>query len=999
MNLKNTYLLILALFLTSISQAQIRETPFDVEKINTDKIGEAVLKNASFDWTEITILLSDRVDAEAMRKRFDAENTSLEVRTETMINTLKQKAASTQPDLLEKLSASPYVDKSSIHQYWIVNLIKVRVNLKVLETLSNLPEVAFIDLNSALFLEEHTTESCEDRVEGIMAINNTEPGLRAINAPAMWALGYTGFGTKALSIDTGVDPTHPSYNYKYEGLFSNDAQAWFDFNGQTNTPNDCNGHGTHTVGTMLGLDRENNDTIGVAFDATWMGAQAICGGGSADNIASFQWAMDPDNNASTINDMPTVICNSWYDPSSNSSQCGGTYQNLFDALEAVGIAVVFSAGNDGPSVSTITAPKNVNNDIVSVFCVGALSSSSIASQTIAGFSSRGPSSCGDTGSYLIKPEVSAPGVSIRSADLGGTYSQKSGTSMAAPHVSGAILLLKQAFPTLTGRQMKLALYYSATDLGPVGEDNDYGMGAINVLSAYHYLINQGHIPVSPYANRDLAAQNLDLEEVVCDVNLTVSPTVEMVNLGTDTVFNAVIRYTFSSSLTNTIQWSGIAAPGDTMFIQVNPTTLTEGSYDFEIETELINGLSDERVVNNKLSQTFLLTASEAVTTENTTTCFGSKALLFASHSSTTGNIRWYEDPEGGLSAGTGNSFTIPNLQSDETYFADVVESVAVGKPNDNGNGFPSSNLNAYLEFDCFSPFVLKSVKVYATTTGGRKIVLYDDNGNVLAQKLLSIGQTGEKIVTLNWKISKGENLRIGTEITSGYYMATSDVNYPYEIPDVLSITNSHSGQGIYPFFFDWQIEYGSPCGRVPATALVGTGTIEANFSASTDSLDLSLTNGEISFIDSTQNAVSWFWDFGDGNTSTQQNPTHIYTQPGTYEVHLQTENNVGCNDAMTQEITVMNFPVSTNGVNVLNKNVKIYPNPTNDILNIELNLDNPAEVQFQLFDAVGQLILNQKTANYNNQKTTLNLNDLPSGIYFLQIRMNGNLMTKKVIRY
>jgi subtilisin family serine protease/PKD repeat protein len=997
MKLKHN-LLFIAFFITSIANAQDCDVAFSIMKVNPNKVSANLLASNTKEMQEMTVLLSDRVDVEAMRKQFDAENTPLAERTETVIRTLKQKANATQPLLLEQFRNNPKIDAGSIQSYWIVNMIKIKARLDVIETLSNMPEVAFIDLNSVLALDEFTTES-EDGIEGLNVVNGIEPGLAAINAPAMWALGYTGFGTKALSIDTGVDPNHPAFDYKYHGLFSSNSQAWFDYNGQTDTPNDCDGHGTHTVGTMLGLDRANNDTIGVAFDATWMGSQAICGGGSADNMASFQWAIDPDGDSTTIDDMPTVICNSWYDPSSIGSQCGGMYQNLFDAVEAVGIAVVFSAGNDGPSVSTITAPKNVNNDLVSVFCVGALDGNS-SSLPIASFSSRGPSVCGDTGSYLIKPEVSAPGVNVRSADLNGTYSFKSGTSMAAPHVSGAILLLKQAFPTLTGRQMKLALYFSAIDLGIPGEDNDYGMGAIDVLAAYQYLINQGHIPTNPYSNRDIAAQNLNLPEFLCAANLTISPSVEFVNAGTDTIYNAVIRYTFSSGLTDTIQWSGVAAQGDTLFIQLAPITLSGGFYDFEIESELINGLPDERVLNNKLSKSFLLTASEEVTTQNTTVCSGADALLFANHPSSTGEIRWYAQEEGGAITGNGNSLVLNALTNAETYFADVIETQNIGAVDNNmGSGVNSNSLNHYLEFDCFTPFVLKTVKVYASTTGGRKIVLRDEFGNILAQKLFSVQQIGENTISINWRVSRGENLRLGVDLVSNYYVNTNGAAYPYEVQDVLSIKGSNLSQNQYPFFYDWEIEYGSPCGRVPATALIGSGTIETNFSISTDSLDLSLANSGISFTDATQNATAWFWDFGDGNTSTQQNPTHIYTQPGVYEVYLQTENSTGCSDAMTQTITILNFPVSTNDVNIFINNIKIYPNPTNDILNIELNLDKKSKVQFQIFDAVGKLVLTTSNQSFNTQSTTLDLSNLPLGIYFLQVRIDENVVTKKVVRY
>jgi PKD repeat protein len=240
---------------------------------------------------------------------------------------------------------------------------------------------------------------------------------------------------------------------------------------------------------------------------------------------------------------------------------------------------------------------------------------------------------------------------------------------------------------------------------------------------------------------------------------------------------------------------------------------------------------------------------------------------------------------------------------------------------------------------------------------------------------------------------------LGVDLVSNYYVNTNGAAYPYEVQDVLSIKGSNLSQNQYPFFYDWEIEYGSPCGRVPATASIGSGTIETNFSISTDSLDLSLANSGISFTDATQNATAWFWDFGDGNTSTQQNPTHIYTQPGVYEVYLQTENSTGCSDAMTQTITILNFPVSTNDVNIFINNIKIYPNPTNDILNIELNLDKKSKVQFQIFDAVGKLVLTTSNQSFNTQSTTLDLSNLPLGIYFLQVRIDENVVTKKVVRY
>ncbi|MDO8549312.1 MAG: S8 family serine peptidase, partial [Ignavibacteria bacterium] len=277
-------------------------------------------------------------------------------------------------------------------------------------------------------------------------------------------------------------------------------QAWFDPNTGSPTPTDCDGHGTHTMGTMTGWSPTTGDTVGVAPDAEWIAAKTICSSPITSNcIAAFQWAMDPDGNPGTITDMPDVISNSWFD-SDVSNECSGIYKTTLDAVEAAGIAVIFSAGNNGPGASTITKPKNINTDEVNVFCTAAIDGASYLggnNNPIASFSSRGPSLCGGTGSLLIKPEVSAPGVNVRSSYGSGGYANISGTSMASPHIAGAIALLKQFAPNLTGKQIKLALYNTAKDLGTPGEDNTYGRGLIDVYAAFLSLGTPDTTPPDP----------------------------------------------------------------------------------------------------------------------------------------------------------------------------------------------------------------------------------------------------------------------------------------------------------------------------------------------------------------------------------------------------------------------------------------------------------------------------------------------------------------------
>ena len=203
------------------------------------------------------------------------------------------------------------------------------------------------------------------------------------------------------------------------------------------------------------------------------------------SIAAFQWAANPDSDMTTMDDLPDVINCSWYDPNVSGTECSNAsgYYSTIDAVEALGIAVVFSAGNFGPGPSTITPPKNRLTTDVNLFSVGAVNVNT-AGYPVANFSSRGPSVCAGPDSLRIKPEVSAPGVGVRSAAGTNGYRTLDGTSMASPHVAGSIALLRQIAPYLTGTEIKHILMNTAADLGSSGDDNNYGHGLIDLWAAY-----------------------------------------------------------------------------------------------------------------------------------------------------------------------------------------------------------------------------------------------------------------------------------------------------------------------------------------------------------------------------------------------------------------------------------------------------------------------------------------------------------------------------------
>lgn len=348
---------------------------------------------------------------------------------------------------------------------WIINSVALSATPGLIRELARHPAVESVRFDAVVLAPPVVT------VEAAPEWN-----LSAIGVEEVWARGFTGRGAVVAALDTGVDADHPDLKDRRRL----GPGSWFDPNNEHTEPYDASGHGTAVMGVMAG-GSASGSAIGMAPDAVWIAAKIFNDKGYAylSGIhGAFQWALDPDNNPDT-NDAPDVVNNSW--GLQNPGGCDNEFLADVDALEAAEISAVFAGGNSGPLASTSLSPANYAEGL----SAGSLNSSGVVSD----FSSRGPSAC-DGGSF---PDITAPGESIKSAGLtnGGmypdSYSYVSGTSFAAPHLSGAIALLSSAFPTAALADIEAALVDSARDLGATGPDNSYGRGMIRVDSAYSLL--------------------------------------------------------------------------------------------------------------------------------------------------------------------------------------------------------------------------------------------------------------------------------------------------------------------------------------------------------------------------------------------------------------------------------------------------------------------------------------------------------------------------------
>lgn len=554
----------------------------------------------------VFLILEDAVDVIGLENDFKANEVPLTRRGQIVIEALMARADATQPAVVNFIKNSGMAH-GDITRFWIANAIAVEASPGLIEALALRNDIAYIEQD----MPQYSLIKPEKGSDIVKSEGGPESGLVAIGAPEMWAMGYTGHGRKALTFDTGIWPDHPAIKNKFLGNRMPYASTWFGYDSPTPVDKSSS-HGTHVTGIMLGLDSAYNDTIGVAPGAYFIATDPI-----VSNLAlvkplsqlmlAYEWAMNPDGDVTTTDDMPDVINNSWGRDNTIVDQdwvvCSEMVINVLNAVQAAGIANVFSAGNEGPNAQTIGIPHNINTGLVNSFTVGAVNGN-LASLPIANFSSRGPSLCGGEGSLLIKPEVVAPGVNVRSAvGNAGEYDIFSGTSMASPHVSGAVLLLKEAFPYLSGEDLLLALYYTATDLGMPGEDNTYGMGMINVKAAFDYLAEENE-PVPPMVKeRDLEIVSIDepTPGVHCPTT-SITPVITIRNNGINDETGITVYVQLNGEEMTTYINDDIVIPaGEDVQISLPEINNIDVLYDEQIDMELyvfLNPLENEYDLNN-----------------------------------------------------------------------------------------------------------------------------------------------------------------------------------------------------------------------------------------------------------------------------------------------------------------------------------------------------------------------------------------------------------------
>jgi subtilisin family serine protease len=331
------------------------------------------------------------------------------------------------------------------------------------------------------YINELSQDQAVYKIYHDYVLNETlEISTQAMGANTWWSNNYTGSFMDAAVVDTGIDASHPALNVDYAGVFHSTGRYNSNYNDNPTNTDDFQGHGTHVAGIVASTDSTYRG-VGYGIDKlinAKAGWRTKAGGGSmywSDAMQAFDWSIfgNPDD--------ADVISLSFGGGTTNGNS---GFEHFLDAIVYdLDIQVVVANGNGGPGSSTVGEPAGAFN-ILAVGNVDDWNTISRDNDVLTPSSSRGPTLDG-----RIKPDISAPGMNIMSAnnnwETGADFVSKSGTSMAAPHITGSVLLiLDYKNFRWQPEAIKALLLNTAEDKGTPGPDNDYGFGYVNLSNTY-----------------------------------------------------------------------------------------------------------------------------------------------------------------------------------------------------------------------------------------------------------------------------------------------------------------------------------------------------------------------------------------------------------------------------------------------------------------------------------------------------------------------------------
>ncbi|NPD46239.1 S8 family serine peptidase [Lentimicrobium sp. S6] len=514
--MKNIYLLVfIYLFTWTTSMAGIKPgvvTPHLIEHLNQKNNDDLVRINIRLKSQKN--MLEDYASLKGMLPQD---------KRQAVVTDLKVFAHDAQADLLKYLNSKSSSDFKMIRKFWIANVLNVWASETLIESLSTRTDIARIDIDEERMLIDAIPSNPSPINPSVKGVDEITYNVTKVNADDVWAEGYTGQDVIVSVIDAGVNYNHLDL-MDHMWISDEYPNHGYDFHNDDNDPMDGHGHGTHCAGTVAGDGTAGSQT-GMAPDALIMGCKVLGDDGSGNESSVWAAIEFSVEQGAQVLSMSLGWQHSW-----NPDRV--TWRQTLDNTLAAGVVASIAAGNEGGSTTNpddvrtpgdcpppwLNPDQTLIGGISSVVCVGATDNG----DNIAYFSSRGPSTWETIDPFLdypfnpelglIRPDVSAPGVDIKSTDAFNTngYTLMSGTSMATPGVAGVMALLLSKNPGLSPEEICMILETTSVDLGNDGKDNVFGAGRVDAFEAIENTSEQGpsyesHVIVDPNNNGEIEA--------------------------------------------------------------------------------------------------------------------------------------------------------------------------------------------------------------------------------------------------------------------------------------------------------------------------------------------------------------------------------------------------------------------------------------------------------------------------------------------------------------
>lgn len=464
-------------------------------------------------------------------------------------------------------------------------------------------------------------------------------------------------------------------------------------------------------------------------------------------------------------------------------------------------------------------------------------------------------------------------------------------------------------------------------------------------------------------------------------NVVLTPLVPVANFIADAPSNCsgIVQFSNTGAYPAGCTFSWDFGDGQTSTIE-NPQHVysSNGTYTIQLTITACSGIDSE-------IKTSYVTVSmpSAPNATGATRCGSGSVSLSATGTNT---LNWYSAATGGTLAGTGSTWNTPSLSTTTTYYvASETETIGAaqhtGMTDNSGGGqyFTSTSAYRYMIFDVMQPILLESVKVYVNTVGSRTIYLQNNAGITLDSVVVNV-PSGQNpyLVSLDFDVPIGIGYRLGLKTGTGNNLYIGgNPSYPYTIANTISITGNNQNQSYFYFFFDWIIKSIETCSspRVAATATI----LQQPAAAFTTSVN----GSSVDFINTTVDAIAYSWDFGDGQTSAQTDPTHVYAAPGTYTVTLIATGSASCPlDTIAQQVVI-----SIEGISETQFDILLYPNPVKDgFITIEFTSLKSETYKIRILSENGKLSSSENfEATAGENRCIMNLEYLSKGVYWVEL--------------